>query len=114
MSFGQENLAKILSVEFEEVEAYEGAEFEFFASNSTDCSPEKVLIKGNRDMINGIVFENGQLFSCYGLKITKVVDHKRYGNIAAIKNFQFFVEKGERVLSSFDVRHNSRCNLRCH
>ena len=98
MSFGEETPAKIRSIQFEEV--YEGAEYEFFASNSPECEPDRILVEGNREKINGVVFENGQLYSCYGLKITKLVKHKSYNFIAAIKNFQFFVEMGKEVFSS--------------
>ena len=96
ISFGQQQRAKIRSIEFEE--KYAGAKFEFFASNSPDCSPDKVLIEGDRETINGVIFENRQLFSCYGLQFTKLAHTKSYGPLATIKNLQFFVDRGSKDL----------------
>jgi len=89
ISFG-EVLVQIVKVEFEE--KYPGAEFQFFASNDAlNCSAEKVLIRGKKENINGIKFENDQSYSCYGLEITQLVNTNDYGPLASVKNFKFFM-----------------------
>merc|ERR1712142_885867 len=89
ISFG-EVLVQIVKVEFEE--KYPGAEFQFFASNDAlNCSAEKVLIRGKKENINGIKFENDQSYSCYGLEITQLVNTNNYGPLASVKDFKFFM-----------------------
>jgi len=82
---------EIVKITFEE--QYPGAEFEFFASDTNECTEDgRKLISGTREKINGRIFENGKLHHCYGLKITDLPETKR-GYLASLKHFQFFVRR---------------------
>jgi len=81
---------EIISIAFEE--KYEGATFEFFASHVKKATNEfvrKPLIKGTRDEINDVDFENGESYRYYGLVITAFGKGKKY---ASLKNFQFYAK----------------------
>ena len=84
----------IRKIKFEE--QYHNAEFVFFGNNGTDCNPNgsEALINGTRSEISDKYFENGNSYSCYGLKATKLANYQKPSKthtIASVKNFQFFV-----------------------
>jgi len=86
ISFEQERV-EIVEIRFEE--KYPGATFEFFASDTKECSETgRLLINGTRDEINGKIFANGERYHCYGLKITNL-PKTRWGRLASLKNFHF-------------------------
>ena len=98
--FEQEQV-EIVEIRFHEV--YAGATFEFFASNAKECSNTytgRKLINGTRDEINGKIFVNGKRYHCYGLKITNLPTTTKWGKIATLQNFEFFVHCEYQVLSS--------------
>jgi len=132
ISFKQQPV-KILSIKFEEV--YPGAEYEFFASDTSttlshqtpgfpsslvtnECDPDldRTLLKGDLNQINGAIVENGQLNRCYGLKITKLGDGGKNGPLASLKNFQFFVDNGAvadvgvELVDEFENKFNKEPN----
>ena len=81
---------EVVSIAFEE--KYPGAEFEFFASSGKECAEDgTVLIKGTQAEISNEKFENGRRYHCYGLKITKLVQTKKYGALASLRNFQLTI-----------------------
>ena len=81
-----ETPVEIVSIQFEEM--YPGAEFEFFACDTKEfCKEGRVLINGAQKDITGKDFDNGQYYSCYGLKITKLGAHQ----YATLMNFRYFV-----------------------
>ena len=84
ISFKEEPV-EIVSIAFEEV--FPGAQFEFFASNTTKAEGGRKLISGTQKQINHVDFENGHFYRHYGFKITK------FGqlNSVTLKNFDFFV-----------------------
>jgi len=85
---------EVVSIAFEE--KYPGAVFEFFASSGEECAKPKdgtVLINGTQEEISNIKFKNGRRYHCYGLRITKPAQTKRYGALATLKNFQLTIHR---------------------
>jgi len=96
IKFGDKPVA-IRKIKFEEVypktSTGQKAEYDFFGTNTTGCpfNKEEVLISGIGSQINDTYFANGKSYSCYGLKIKRLADAGGYGQLASLKNFQFFV-----------------------
>ena len=90
--YSEKQPLEIVSISFEE--KYEGAEFEFFGSETKGCGKEgKTLISGPQRWINGKYFLNGQSFYCYGLKVTKLAKLVvGVGKVATVKNFHFIIK----------------------
>ena len=83
-----EKPVEIVSITFEE--KYPAATFEFFATNTTECGKTGTeLINGTRAEINQKTFKNGGSYYCYGLRITKLGDGKKYGDLASLSKFRF-------------------------
>ena len=82
--------AEIVKITFEEI--YPGAQYEFIASDTNECTKTgRTLISGTQEQINGQILENGKLHHCYGLKITNLPNTKKWGHLATLKRFRFFV-----------------------
>jgi len=124
-------------IDFEEVkveivriafgEWYPGAQFEFFASETKECSENGTrLISGTQEDIFGKTFANGKGYHCYGLKITNL-PNTAYGPLASLKDFQFFQPhdvpgvnsmwsngKGRTICRrSHDFNCQSGCHFKC-
>ena len=80
---------EIVKIKFEE--EYPGAQFEFFASDTNECTENgRILISGTREQINGKLFANGKPYHCYGLKITNL-PNTIWGRLATLKQFHFSI-----------------------
>jgi len=100
-----EKPVEIVSITFEE--KYPAATFEFFATNNTECGKTGTeLINGTREEINQKTFENGGSYYCYGLRITKLGDGGKYGDLASLSKFRF---KGNEENMRFCRNIRSNC-----
>ena len=85
----EERPVEIVKIAFDE--QYVGATYEFFASDTKECTTEgRKLISGTREQINEEMFTNGKPYYCYGLNITNLPTPKSsVGPVASLKQFHF-------------------------